>query len=102
MRKAMAIDGTYRGVGRTLFGSANFDLTMRTEGTKLTGTASGMGITAELQDGRVDDNAFSCRAEADTSLGHAVLDISGRVEGDRLTGITRVSGMRVAIEARRV
>lgn len=98
----MAIDGTYKGTARALFGSADFELRFETSGTALFGTASVMGIEAELQNGKVNGDSFSFQAEGDSPLGHMVLNVTGSVTGDRITGAAKAGGMSAKLEGARV
>ncbi|MBP3884097.1 MAG: hypothetical protein J6D54_04060 [Olsenella sp.] len=90
----MAIDGTYRGFADTSLGPIDFQITLADDGGNLTGAASVMGIDAPVQNGTVDDNAFSCQLEGDVPLfGHVALGISGVVDGDQISGtITKGDG----------
>ena len=97
----MAIDGTYKGTAKAFLGSADFELRLETSGTALSGTASVMGIEAELQNGKVDGDSFSFQAEGDSPLGHMVLDVKGTVSGDRITGAAKAGGMSAKLEGAR-
>jgi hypothetical protein len=97
----MAIDGTYKGTARAMLGSADFELTLETDGAALTGSASVMGIVAELQNGKADGNSFTCQAEGDGPIGHMVLDISGTVDGDRIFGEAKAGVMTARLEGSR-
>ena len=98
----MAIDGTYKGVAKSMMGSADCELTLKEEaGGALSGSASMMGVTAALQNGTVDGNAFACEVEGDGPLGHMTLKVKGKVDGDRITGTIAAARMKARFEGTR-
>ena len=98
----MSIDGTYQGKASSPFGSTDCTLTLKADGTKLTGHASAMGIESEVKNGTINGNAFSFQAEGTGPLGHMVLDIEGTVDGDRITGTVKAGRMKARFEGARV
>ena len=90
----MAIDGTYavstEFKGRKIEGTAE----LKTDGSKLTGTLCGLGMTAEIQDGKVDGENVSGVVEGPTPLGNKRFKVTGTVVGDRISG-TLKSGLLI-------
>jgi hypothetical protein len=98
----MAIDGTYRGTAQSPLGSAECTLTLKANGTRLTGRASALGIESELKNGTVKGNSFACQAEGDGPIGHMVLAIRGVVEGDKVSGTVKAGLVSARFEGTRV
>lgn len=98
----MAVDGTYKCAAKSMLGSADCEITLVTDGTTLTGSASTMGIAAELQNGRADGNSFTCQAEGDGPIGHMVLNISGTVDGNRIVGEVKAGRITAKLEGVRL
>jgi hypothetical protein len=82
----MAVDGTYEISIQTPMGNQTGTLTLKTNGTDLTGTSEVMGAESPLQNGKVDGDAFDFMVEASTPMGAIELTIKGKVDGDELTG----------------
>ncbi len=98
----MSIDGTYQGKVTGPLGSTDCTLTIKADGTKLTGHASAMGIESEVKNGVVDGNSFSFQAEGNGPIGHMVLDIQGVAEGDGISGTVKFGRMKARFEGKRV
>ena len=98
----MAIDGTYQGKISTLMGSTDCMLTLKADGTKLSGHANAMGIESDVKEGTVDGNSFAFKVEGNGPLGHMVLDIQGVVEGDKISGTAKAGRMKARFEGTRV
>lgn len=98
----MAIDGTYQGKVTSPLGSTECTLTLKADGSRLTGHASAMGIESELKDGTVDGDSFSCQVEGNGPLGHMILDIQGVAEGDGISGTVKFGRMKARFKGARV
>jgi hypothetical protein len=98
----MAIDGTYKGTAKSMMGSADFEITIKTDGSTVTGRASAMGIDAEIQNGVLNGSDVNCQIEGNGPLGHMVLDIEANIDGDTLTGVAKAGRMKVKLEGTRV
>ena len=97
----MAIDGTYQGKMAAGLGSTDCTLTLKTNGSELTGHASAMGVESEVKNGKVDGDSFSFQVEGDGPLGHVTLDIQGVVEGDAISGTAKIGRMTARFEGTR-
>lgn len=98
----MPIDGTYQGKVTSLLGSTDCTLTLKADGTKLTGSASAMGIESEIENGTVDGNSFACQVEGDGPLGHMVLEIRGVAKDDGISGTVKSGRMKARFKGARV
>ena len=98
----MAIDGTYQGVAKSMMGSADCTIELKTDGATLSGKASMMGIESEIQNGTATDDSFDCQVEGDGPLGHMVLDIKGKVNGDTIKGTIKTGRIKARFEGKRV
>jgi hypothetical protein len=56
------------------------------DGDVLTGSASALGETAEVSDGKVDGNTFSHKIKTHTSMGKIKMQVLGTVDGDTISG----------------
>lgn len=98
----MAIDGTYKGLATSPLATAKCDLTLKAEGNVLTGSASAMGVTAEIKNGTVEGDSFACVVEGTGPLGYMSLDIRGTVSGDIAKGTIQVGRIVSVFEGKRV
>lgn len=98
----MSVDGTYQGKVTSLIGSTDCTLTLKTDGTVLTGHASAMGIESEVKNGVVDGDTFTCQVEGDGPLGHMVLEIRGVAKGDGISGTVKSGRMKSRFKGTRV
>ena len=82
----MAVDGTYRVVIEALGKQAEGTVEVHEQGSKLIGTATVLGQTVPLENGKVSGNSFSGTMKADTPMGRTKLTVSGTVSGDTVEG----------------
>ncbi len=82
----MAIDGTYNIVANTPIGPQETRLEIKTEGSKLTGTGTGMGSTNQIENGKVEGNIAEFTINAATPFGPIKLDFKLTFDGDKVTG----------------
>lgn len=98
----MAIDGTYQGKVTGPLGSTDCTLTLKADGTVLTGHASAMGIESEVKNGVLDGNSFTFQAEGNGPIGHMILNIEGIAEGDVISGTVKFGRMKARFEGKRI
>lgn len=98
----MAIDGTYavstEFKGRKIEGTAE----LKTDGSKLTGTLCGLGMTAEIQDGKVDGENVTGIVEGPTPLGNMRFKVTGKVVGDTISGKMKAGLIGVKFSGKRM
>ena len=81
----MSADGTWNTTMNTPMGAQNGTLTLATDGGTLTGKLSGPQGEIELQDGAVDGDKLSWKANI-TSPMAMTLEFSATVAGDEMKG----------------
>ncbi len=82
----MALDGTYEIAIKTPMGAQAGKLVLKTDGNTLTGTSEGMMGVDEIQEGKVNGDAFECMVETQSPMGPLKVTMKCKVEGDTLTG----------------
>ena len=75
--------------------------TYKTNGNVLTGTATAMGVTSEITDGKVDKNRFEHTMKMKTPLGEMKIKVKGKVEGDVISGVFKVMMMSMPFSGKR-
>jgi hypothetical protein len=85
----MALDGSYRVKINLMGNSAEGTVVLRTNGSALEGNVTGMGMQAQLQDGKANGDSFSGAIEGPTPLGQMRFKVTGEVDGDRIVGTLR-------------
>lgn len=73
-----------------------------TDGDRLTGTATAMGSTSEVMDGRIDGNHFSHAMRMRTPMGAMKIKVDGKLDGDTITGTFKVMMMTMSFVGKRV
>ena len=81
----MAVDGIYNIVINSPMGAQKIKLTLKTEGSTLTGTQEGAQGSAALENGKVDGNNVSWSTKI-TSPMPMTLETTGVVDGDKISG----------------
>jgi len=81
----MSADGTWNTVMNTPMGAQNGTMQLATSGSTLTGKLSGPQGDIELQDGTVDGNSLTWKADI-TSPMAMTLEFSATVDGDEIKG----------------
>ena len=83
----MAVDGTYNIVSHTPIGDQASKVTLKTDGTALSGQSEDpmSGVTA-FTGGTVNGNEFSFSMSPKTPMGELKLDLKGTVDGDKISG----------------
>lgn len=81
----MSADGTWNTTMNTPMGAQQGTLTLTSSGGTLTGKLSGAQGEIQLQDGKVDGNNVSWKANI-TSPMAITLEFSATVDGDKMTG----------------
>jgi hypothetical protein len=81
----MSADGTWNTTINTPMGAQNGTLTLATDGSTLSGKMAGPQGEMELQDGAVDGDNLSWKAEV-TSPMAMTLEFSATVSGDDISG----------------
>ena len=81
----MSADGNWNTTMNTPMGAQNGTLTLSTEGGALTGKLSGAAGEIEIQDGAIDGDNLSWKADI-TSPMAMTLEFSATVNGDEMTG----------------
>ena len=81
----MSADGTWNTIMNTPMGAQNGTMELMTDGNTLTGTLKSPQGEIELQDGTVDGDALTFKADI-TSPMAMTLEFSATVEGDELKG----------------
>ncbi len=81
----MSADGTWNTTMNTPMGAQNGTMTLSTEGGTLTGNLASPQGEIELQDGTVDGDSLTWKADI-TSPMAMTLEFSATVDGDTMTG----------------
>ena len=84
----MSVDGTYNIVINSPMGAQKVTLTLKAEGSTLTGTQSARGNSMAIANGKVDGNNVSWQAKI-TSPMPMTLETSGTVDGNKISGTVK-------------
>ncbi len=82
----MAIDGTYNIEVDTPMGKQSVKLTMKTDGSTLSGTMESSFGTNEFSGGAVDGDKVTWSMEISSPMGKMELEYQGKVTGDEISG----------------
>ena len=86
----MTIAGKWAAVLKSPMGPMNVELDITESGGRIEGTASQKkGQTMEIENGRIEGNAFSWEFEL-AGLMKMTLEVSGAVDGDALNAMVKV------------
>lgn len=85
----MSADGTWNTTINTPMGPQNGQLTLSTEGGNLTGKMSGAQGEMDIQDGAIDGDKLSWKADI-TSPMAMTLEFDAAVEGDEIKGSVKL------------
>ena len=85
----MSADGNWNTTMNTPMGAQNATLTLATDGNSLTGKMSGPQGELELQDGAVDGENLTWKADITTPMA-MTLEFSATVEGDEISGTVKL------------
>ena len=80
-------EGRYEIVARSIMGENRGSFEYAVDGESLSGTASAMGQTVPVENGKVDGRKFSHRMTLTTPAGTETIPVSGEVYGDRINGV---------------
>lgn len=80
-------EGRYEIVARSIMGENRGTFEYAVDGESLSGTASAMGQTVPVENGKVDGRKFSHRMTLTTPAGTETIPVSGEVYGDRINGV---------------
>jgi hypothetical protein len=81
----MSADGTWNTTMNTPMGAQNGTMTLATDGGSLTGKLSGPQGELDLQDGTVDGNSLTWKADITTPMA-MTLEFQATVDGDNMSG----------------
>lgn len=74
---------------------------LSTDGKTLNGHVDVSGISAQIQDGKVNGENFSGVVGANGPVGHVKAKLTGSVEGDQLTGTLKVGIIKTKVKGSR-
>lgn len=81
----MSADGTWAITVNTPMGAQATTLTLKTDGSALTGEQSADGSSTAIYDGSVDGDAVSWKVDVTKPMALSV-SFRGKIEGDRISG----------------
>ncbi len=81
----MSADGTWNTTMNTPMGAQNGTMTLATDGGSLSGKLSGPQGELDLQDGTVDGNNLTWKADITTPMA-MTLEFQATVDGDNMSG----------------
>lgn len=97
----MAVDGTYRVILDAFGSSTQGTVTLKSNGQALSGEVYGMGMDAQLENGKVDGQSFSGTIEGPTPLGTMRFKVSGKVDGNAIAGTLKAGLVKATFEGTR-
>ena len=81
----MSADGTWSTTMNTPMGAQNGTMELKTDGASLSGTLTSPQGTIELEEGTVDGDALTWKADITTPMA-MTLEFSATVDGDSMSG----------------
>ena len=94
----MSVAGRYKVTVNTPIGPQEGALTLKVDGSTLSGTLENPKGTTEFSGGTVTGNAVHFVTKIRTPIGRLKADISGAVDGDRFTGTAKLPLGSAAID----
>ncbi len=85
----MAVDGKWNITIKTPMGDQNATLTLKQDGSALTGEMSGAAGSSAIENGKVDGDTLSWHAKV-TSPMPITLEFAGKTEGDAISGTVKL------------
>ncbi|MDL2217275.1 hypothetical protein LJC27_01280 [Christensenellaceae bacterium OttesenSCG-928-M15] len=82
----MGVEGTYRIIANSPMGRQEGSITYLTNGNALSGTATALGQTVQVLNGRTQGGAFSHAVRMKTPFGQMNGQVDGAVTGDKISG----------------
>lgn len=98
----MAVNGTYSIIIESPIGKQEGSITYHTDGSVLTGTATAMGETFKIMDGKVDGDSFSHTIIMKTPMGKLNAKVTGKAEGNTVSGMFTSPIGRIYFSGKRV
>lgn len=89
---AQSVDGKWSGEVQGGRGPQQVTLTLKAEGTKLTGTTSGRGGDTPISDGTIDKTALKFKTTQQGRGGEVVMEWTGTLKGDEIAMKRSVAG----------
>lgn len=81
----MSVDGKWTLTVNSPMGAQKSDVTLKAEGSTLTGSATAQGNTSELTDGKIDGDNVSFKVSVTIPMA-MTLEFTGTVSGDSMSG----------------
>ena len=85
----MSIDGTWKVVTKSPMGDQKSTLTLKSEGSSITGTMSAGGKQSDIENGKIDGDKVSWSAKLSVPM-PVTLEFDGVVSGDSVSGNVKV------------
>ena len=85
----MAVDGKWNITIKTPMGDQNATLTLKQDGSALTGEMYGAAGSSAIENGKVDGDTLSWHAKV-TSPMPITLEFAGKTEGDAISGTVKL------------
>ncbi|MEE8353309.1 MAG: hypothetical protein V3S10_02535 [Dehalococcoidales bacterium] len=82
----MTVDGTYKVDINSPMGTQSATLTLKADGSSLSGSSAGAQGTQDFDGGTVDGNDFAFSMSLSGPMGQIQLDFKGTVAGDDISG----------------
>jgi hypothetical protein len=92
----MAVDGTYNVEINTPMGKRTSKLTLKAEGTALSGSMAADQGTQAFTGGTVNGDAVAWAAEVSGPMGRMKLEYSGKVTGNEISGTVKLGNFGTA------
>ena len=89
---AQSVDGKWTGEVQGGRGPQQVTLTLKADGTKLTGTTSGRGGDTPISDGTIDKTALKFKTTQQGRGGEVVMEWTGTLKGDEIAFKRSVAG----------
>ena len=95
------IDGTYQMQIQTPMGFVPVNVTLKTNGNKLSGILEGRGIKEKFENGIVNGNRLNFKGNFSTMFGKIEYDVNGEVNGNILKVIANTNKGNIKLEGKR-